>query len=125
MPPCGTVQGTALHFAVGENDEAGLVTSSLKHVIKSDKKEARNSCGNVVAVAYYNKSSEVTIEGLGTDVSVDVGDALSLANSFDPEIAGALFVDEVSVDYSNEDFAKVSIKATAYEGIPVDAGSGA
>lgn len=115
--PCGTVVGTdegaALAFGV-ENDEASLITQSVKINHKRDKKEARDKCGNVIAVAYYNRMAEVEIEGLGTG-DLDVGDTVSLANTVTPAVVGVLIIDEVSVELSNEEFVKTNIKASAYE----------
>lgn len=112
---CGTVVGDdTLEFGI-DADEAGLVTQSVQVTNKSDKKEGRNKCGDVVAVAYYNKTSDIQIEGLGTSANV-VGDALSLAGSY-PSLAGAAFIDEVTIEKANEEFVKTSIKATAYAGI--------
>lgn len=116
---CGTVQGLAAltsKFGVGA-DEASLVTSTVRHVKTSDKKEAKDHCGNVVAVAFYNKRSEVTVEGLGTS-ALDIGATLSLSSSNLGTIVGTLFVDQVSIEQTNEDFIKTTITATAYDNIP-------
>lgn len=110
---CGTVVGEALDFGI-EEDEASLVTQSVSIVNKSDKKEVRDKCGIVISVAYYNRTSEVSIEGVGTSAAT-IGGALSLAGDYD--LAGATFVDEITHDFSNEEFVSTSIKATSYEGI--------
>lgn len=117
--PCGTIIGDSdLAFGVA-NDEASLVTQSVKITHKKDKKEARDKCGKVVAVAHYNRTSEVEIEGLGVG-TLDVGDTLSLANSsLTPAVVGTLIIDEVSLELGNEAFVKTNIKAMAYEGITV------
>lgn len=118
MPPTATVVGEDLKFGVGDNDEASLVTQSIKHTLKSDKKEAKGKDGSVIAVAFYNKTSDVTIEGLGETDGLDVSDTLSLANTLAPAPVGTLFVDQIDVEYPNEDFVKSTIKATGYAGIP-------
>jgi hypothetical protein len=112
--PCGTIVGEELEFGI-EQDEASLVTQSVSVTNKMDKKEARNNCGDIVTVAYYNPTSEVQIEGLGT-ASNTIGSALSLAGTY-ITLAGDTFVDEVSVEKANEEFVKSSIKATSYGGI--------
>jgi hypothetical protein len=112
--PCGTIVGEVLEFGI-EDDEASLVTQSVSVTNKMDKKEARNNCGDIVTVAYYNPTSEVQIEGLGT-ASNTIGSALSLAGTY-ITLAGDTFVDEVSVEKANEEFVKSSIKATSYGGI--------
>ena len=110
---CGTVVGSALEFAV-DTDESSLTTQSVSVTNRSDKKEARDKCGIVVAVAYYNNTSDVTIEGLGASAAT-VGATLSLSGTY--TTAGTTYVDEVTVDKSNEEFVKSSIRATSYAGI--------
>lgn len=107
------VVGDALAFGVAA-DESSLVTQKVSIVRKSDKKEARDKSGVVVAVSYYNHTNEISIEGLGTSATT-VGAALSLAGTF--TLVGDSFVDEVTIEQGNEDFAKCSIKGTAYSGI--------
>lgn len=112
---CGTVVGdNTLEFGIAA-DEASLVTQSVSVTNKMDKKEARDKCGIVVAVAYYNPTSEIQIEGLGTATN-GIGTALSLAGSY-LTLAGGTFVDEVTVEKGNEDFVKSTVKATSYGGI--------
>jgi len=110
---CATPVGDALDFGVSD-DEASLVTQSISVVNKCDKKEARDKCGIVIAVAYYNRTSEITIEGLGIP-SLAIGASLAIAGDY--EQAGATFIDEFTVDAANEEFVKSRIKATSYEGI--------
>jgi len=116
--PCATVVGTPdLEFGIIE-EEAGLLTQSVSVTHKQDKKEARDGCGVIKALAFYNKTSEVSIDGLGTiEDTYEVGTLLSLAGTFGIDLAGACYIDEVSVEKSNEDWVKSTIKATAYEGI--------
>ena len=112
--PCGTIVGEQLEFGIVA-EEASLVTQSVSVTNKMDKKEARNSCGSIVSVAYYNATSEVQIEGLGTATNT-VGTSLSLSGTY-LTLAGETYVDEVSVEKANEEFVKSSIKATSYSGI--------
>ena len=115
---CGTIVGDALEFGIAE-DELSLVTQSVSVNRKSDRKEARDKCGIVVAAAYYNKMADISIEGLGTYTAVAVGAAITLAMaSF--TVTGLIFVDEITLDKANEEFVKSSIKATAWECILVD-----
>lgn len=111
---CGTVVGQALEFGVSD-DEGSLTTQSVSVTRKSDKAEARDKCGIIVAVAYYNEMADVSIDGLGTSAATP-GSTLSLTGSFGLG-AGLIFVDEITVDKANEDFVKSSIKATQYSGI--------
>lgn len=111
---CGTTVGDTLDTGVPA-DEAGLVTSSVTVTNKADKAEARDRCGRVISVTYYNYTSEIEIEGLGTP-TVLVGAALSLAGSY-LTLAGAAFVDEVSVTHKSGEYVTGRVRATAYEGI--------
>jgi hypothetical protein len=111
---CGTVVGTALEFGVA-SDEASLVTQSVKATRKRDKKEARDKCGIVVAVAYYNPTADIEITGLGSSAAA-LAATLTLAGSFQLG-SGNIYVDEVSIEKGNEDFTKSTIKATQYGGI--------
>jgi hypothetical protein len=112
--PCGTVRGAALTFGI-DNEEASLTLQSLSVTNKSDKKEARDICGIVVAVAYYNTTTEITMEGLGDSISTAIGESISLAGSYGE--VGTTFVEEVTVDHANEEFRKVSVKMMSYSGI--------
>jgi hypothetical protein len=106
------VVGEALTFGVS-SDEATLVTQRVSKASKIDKKEARNKSGVIVAVSYYNRVDEFTIEGLGV-ASQTLGSALTLVGVTG---VGTVYVEDISVDYGNEDFVKSSVKAVAYEGI--------
>lgn len=111
---CGTVVGQALEFGVSD-DEASLTTQSVSVTRKTDKQEARDKCGIIVSVAYYNPMADVSIDGLGTSAAV-IGAQLTLTGTFGLG-AGLIFIDEVTIDKANEDFVKSSVKATQYSGI--------
>jgi len=110
---CGTVVGDQLEFGIAE-DEASLVTQSVSVTNKCDKKEVRDKCGIITSVAYYNEMSDITIEGYG-QTTLTCGSLLALANTI--PVAGAVYVDEVTIDLDNEDYVKTTIRATAYSGI--------
>jgi len=101
------------------SDEAGLVTQSITIAHKSDEKEARDKCGKVVAVAFYNERAEIQIEGLGErGGTIDIAENVTLANDFGIRVPGSVYIDEITLERTNEDFMKTSIKATAYKGLP-------
>lgn len=108
------VVGQSLAFGI-TSDQASLVTQKFSVSQKVDKKEAKDKGGRTVAVAYYNKQSEISVEGLGASSSTP-GASLSLTS---PPVApvGTVFVEQVDVDSENEDFVKSTIKANAWEGI--------
>lgn len=106
-----TVRGqSGLPFAIA-NDVLSLLTSRLSVSFRSDKKEARNKDGDVKAVLYYNNRQELSVEGIGI-ANINVAGPLTLVS---PGFSsGQFFVDEVTIDRANEDFAKSTIKATHY-----------
>ena len=108
-----SVVGQALTFGVGA-DEGSLITESITVVQTSDKKEARNRTGDVIAVAYYNQRTEITIKGLGASAAT-VGATLSLSGSHSP--VGTLYIDEITLEHGNEEFVASELKCTAYTGI--------
>jgi hypothetical protein len=108
------VVGQALNFGVTA-DQASLVTQKVTVDNKTDKKEAKDKGGKVIAVAYYNKTSDINIDGLGV-ANPTLGSSLSLTSP--PQAAvGAVFAEDCNVEQGNEDFTKSTVKGTAYEGI--------
>ena len=85
---------------------------------KMDKKTARGITGAEIAVAYYGKMAEHSIELL--DITELDSYALTARTSetglnIVKAVNGACFVvDEVSVEMSNEDFVKGSYKVSEY-----------
>ena len=97
-----------------ENNSAGLsVTTSVQITRKVDKKELRGMDGNMVAVAYFNNTSEISIEGYG-ETSANIGDSVTLGINGVDIGASSIYVEEVSYTATNEDFVKSSLKATGY-----------
>lgn len=111
---CGTVVGASLEFGIAA-DEASLTTQSVSVTNRMDKVEARDKCGIVVSVAYYNPTSDITIEGLGTAAN-SVGTSLSLSGTY-ITLAGTTYVDEVTLEKGNQAFVSSTIRATSYGGI--------
>ena len=124
--PCTTVtsmqpasEDSTLKFGYGSGTDKlkGLLVQSLKITNKVDKKELMGSCGTVLAMHYYNRHSDIEISGLGI-AEAEIGTAVTLSAtdvSHSPMSLTKIIIDEVSVDMSNDDFAKSTIKATAYE----------
>lgn len=86
---------------------------------KMDKKDGRDMDGNVIAYAYYGKMAEHSLNILG----IEKANQDTVASSTAPSALGvsaalggtaAYVIDEVSVDYSNEDFTKTNIKVSEY-----------
>lgn len=101
-------------------DEMSLVTQTVTFTQKSDKKEVRDHEGEIRTVTYYNQSADVTIEGYG-DASASVATRLTMQNTFQSAMAGALLIDQCQVSLSNEDHIKSSITAVLYPNISASA----
>lgn len=97
-------------------DEMSLVTQTVTFTQKSDKKEVRDHEGEIRTVTYYNQSADVTIEGYG-DASASVAARMTMQNTFQSAMSGALLIDQCQVSLSNEDHIKSSITAVLYPNI--------
>lgn len=106
-----TIAGTpGCNFAL-EGNSAGLsATTRVSVTYKRDKKELRGYAGGVKAVAYYNPTEDISIEGYGT-VSSEVGGSVSVAGLTG---GGTVIVEEITYDSTNDDFVKSSLKAVQY-----------
>lgn len=86
---------------------------------KVDKKDGRDQDGNVIAYAYYGSMAEHSIDILGVaqaDVDTVASATAPAALGVVAAVGGGAFViDEITVDYSNEDFVKVSAKVSEYK----------
>lgn len=104
-------------------DEMSLVTQTVTFTQKSDKKEVRDHEGEIRTVTYYNQSADITIEGYG-DASASVATRMTMQNTFQSAMSGALLIDQCQVSLSNEDHIKSSITAVLYPNIAAsDAGA--
>lgn len=97
-------------------DEMSLVTQTVTFTQKSDKKEVRDHEGEIRTVTYYNQSADVTIEGYG-DASASVATRMTMQNTFQSAMSGALLIDQCQVSLSNEDHIKSSVTAVLYPNI--------
>ena len=107
---------TGLSFGLSA-DEGTLITNKVKVSRKVKKKDLRGRQGGYKAIASYNKSVEVSIDGAVTDSGVtdmELGasetlgvDEFSLGVSF--------FVESITYNEKNEDFKTCSIKLVGNE----------
>ena len=94
-----------------KTDLLSLITQKISTTQKSDQKEGKDKEGFVAAKAYYNSTTELTIEGLGVAVFTP---AVLVAATDLPTAGGTYYIEECSRDYSNEDFVKTTVKAMAW-----------
>lgn len=102
-------------WGISSNQAGFKATTSVSVTERVDKVEGRDSCGLVVAVVYYNKTSEISIEGIGTNKKA-AGDILIVSGNAQPDQT-PVYVDESAVEYSNTDWVKTTIKGTGYENV--------
>lgn len=115
-----TVKGPDLtkeQWGILLEETGGLVTQTLSMTNRADKKIARGLVGDHAAIAWYSKTTEVSIEAYG-ETDYDAGQALTLANTkLLTPASTAYFVEEITVTRQFDDFIKTSIKAMAYSGV--------
>ena len=119
---------TKADWGIDDNLLGFIATTSVSVNNTKDVAEAKNNKGETVAVAVSNGRAEITIEGIGKpdDSTADTGEfglvvgALKDIAEIKTKIYGGddnakMVVTESSVDLSNEDWVKYSIKGTVYE----------
>jgi hypothetical protein len=108
-----TISGSpGCNFALGGNSAGLSATTRISFTLKRDKKELRGYAGGVKAVAYYNPTTDISVEGYGT-VSASVGGSIQVAGA-PSGIGTTIIVEEITYDQSNDDFVKSSVKAIGY-----------
>jgi hypothetical protein len=118
---CATPVGAASPPAFGiAAEELGLKTQSVKVSLKSDIAELRDSCGNVVNAAFYNRQNDATIEGYGISGGTkdDVSDTVTLANAAvftGSLLVGTLFITQIDTELTNTGFVKTTVTAKSWE----------
>ena len=106
-----TIKGQTIAFGVG-SASSGLITQRVSISKRCEVKEARDKQGEVVAAAFYRNTTEVSVEGLTTGSSALLGTLVLPTGA--PTVTGALVIEEKTVEYSNEDWVKTTLKAVAY-----------
>lgn len=113
-----TIIGTSTSFGITAAQGTMAVTSAQVSAT-SNKAEAKNINGGTAAVVFFAKKVEHNVEGyvLSTN-AVTVGGAFTPTNfSGFGGLAGAYYLDEVSLTKSSEDFSKIKYKAVSRDGI--------
>lgn len=118
------LKGTEFSFGV-LSSATGATTSATQSYSQTNavnQKELKGKDGEVKTIAFFRKTEEISVDFVGIPASIEVGQALADAlqgatKHGDPQ-SNETFIDEITVDKSNEDFVKTSIRATSY-GIPL------
>ena len=121
--PCGTLIGNQDPiFGIPLAEDFSALVQSIKYTAKADKKEIRNSCGNVAALVFSKKMCEVEVQFYGKPgEDQDLTEVLTLANGGPAagEAPSAFFIEEISAEHSNTDAVKTTNKAVSYDGLVV------
>ena len=118
------LKGTDFDFGV-LSAATGVATSAAQSYSQTNginQKELKGKDGEVKTIAFYRKTEEISVDFVGIPSGIEVGqalaDALQAATQHGSPAGNETFIDEITVDKSNEDFVKTSVRATSY-GIPL------
>ena len=97
--------------------ETGLLLNSFSRSVQSDKASVMDALGDTVAVAYFNKTATISLQGVvNGGVDYQIANILTLANdtnSFGVS-GGAIVVDSVSESTGAGTFKTINVSATQY-----------
>ena len=118
-----TIKGAQLTFGV--TSAAGGATSPAQSYSQTNGiniKELKDRNGATKSVAFYRKTEEISVDFLGIPSGLTVGaalaDAFQAATEHGDPADAECIIDEVTIDKSNEEHVKTSVRATSY-GIPL------
>lgn len=116
--PAPVIRGTSTSFGIA-SAQSGMVLTNVSANQSSNKVEAKNISGGTAAVAYTGKKVEYSLEGYVTATnSATQGGSFSPANlSSYAGQTGGIYIEEVSLTKSSEDFAKIKYKAVQRDGV--------
>lgn len=101
----------------GLQQESGLLLNSFSRSVQADKATVIDALGDTVAVAYYNKTATISLNGVvNGGVNYQLANILTLANdssSFGVS-GGSILVDSVSEETGAGTFKTITVSATQY-----------
>ena len=109
-----TIKGTALTFGV-TSSATGVNTSAAQSYSQTNgvnQKELKGRDGTVKSIAFFRKTEEVSVDFLGIPTGLTV--AAALHGDLQAATNAECFIDEITIDSSNEDYVKTSVRATTY-----------
>ena len=109
-----TIKGASLDFGV-LSAATGVNTSAAQSYSQSNGinlKELKGRDGSTKSIAFYRKTEEVSVDFVGTPSGLTVGAALHA--DLQAATNAECFIDEITIDKSNEDHVKTSVRATTY-----------
>lgn len=120
------VPGTS-GITFGAPSFTGMHLQSCSIKSSSGKKEIVGNTGEIVALVFFQKKYDVSVEGYATTFSgMSVGSAAASLGALSiggVSTTGTVFINGVSATASNSDATKLNIDGTAYDAITVSGGS--
>jgi hypothetical protein len=117
MPATVITATTASSVEFGLLQEAGLLLNSFSRSVQSDKATVMDALGDTVAVAYYNKTATISLDGvINGGAAYELSNILTLANSTGGYgvSGGSVIVDSVSEKSGAGAFKTITVSATQY-----------
>ena len=109
--------GASADVAFGLLDETGLILTSFSRSVQSNKAEVMDADGDVVAVAYYGKTAQISLSGIVNGATGwSIATSITLANdtsSFGVG-GGQIVVNSISEETGQDTFKTISVDCTQY-----------
>jgi len=117
MPATVITSSVASGVEFGLLQETGLLLNSFSRSVQSDKATVMDALGDTVAVAYFNKSATISLDGvINGGVAYELANVLTLANDTTSYgvSGGAVIVDSVAEKTGAGTFKTITVSATQY-----------
>jgi hypothetical protein len=117
MPATIITSSVATGVEFGLQQESGLLLNSFSRSVQSDKAIVMDALGDTVAVAYYNKTATISLDGvINGGGTYELASILTLANDTTSYgvAGGTVIVDSVSEKTGAGTFKTITVSATQY-----------
>ena len=117
MPATVITSSVASGVEFGLLQETGLLLNSYSRSVQSEKATVMDALGDTVAVAYFNKTSTISLDGvINGGVAYELANVLTLVNDTSSYgvSGGAVIVDSVSEKTGAGTFKTITVSATQY-----------
>ena len=117
MPATVITSSVASGVEFGLLQETGLLLNSFSRSVQSDKATVMDALGDTVAVAYYNKTATISLDGvINGGVDYELANILTLSNDTEGYgvSGGSVIVDSVAEKSGAGTFKAITVSATQY-----------
>jgi hypothetical protein len=117
MPATVITSTVASGVEFGLLQETGLLLNSFSRSVQSDKATVMDALGDTVAVAYFNKTATISLDGVvNGGVAYELANILTLANDTTSYgvSGGSVIVDTVAETTGAGTFKTINVSATQY-----------